>query len=57
MRFACFNGECGTCKCKCITGKVKMAVDHILTREEIENGYILTCVGYPDSKDLVLELE
>ena len=57
MRFACFNGQCGTCKCKCITGKVKMAVDNILTPEEKNEGYILTCVGYPDSENVIIELD
>ncbi len=57
MRFACFNGQCGTCKCKCITGSVKMAVDNILSPEEKSEGYILTCVGYPDSENVVLEMD
>ncbi len=57
MRFACFNGQCGTCKSKCQTGSVKMAVDSILTPEEKNEGYILTCVSYPDSENVIIELD
>lgn len=57
MRFSCFNGQCGTCKSKCITGSVKMAVDNILTDEEKSMGYILPCVGYPASEGVIIELD
>lgn len=57
MRFSCFNGQCGTCKCRCTTGSVKMAVDNILTPEEKNMGYVLPCVGYPTSEGVVLEFD
>lgn len=57
MRFACFNGACGTCKCRCVTGSVRMAVDTILTEEEKRDGYVLACVGYPASEGVVIELD
>lgn len=57
MRFSCFNGQCGTCKSKCVTGSVKMAVDNILTAEEKKLGYVLPCVGYPASEGVVLEVD
>ena len=57
MRFACFNGQCGTCKCKCLTGSVKMAVDNILTDQEKSDGFILACVGYPATEDVVIEID
>ena len=57
MKFSCFNGQCGTCKAKCVTGTVRMAVDNILTQEDKDNGYVLPCVGYPVSEGVVLEVE
>ena len=57
MRFSCFNGQCGTCKSRCVTGSVKMAVDNILTPEEKNLGYVLPCVGFPASEGVVLELD
>ena len=57
MKFSCFNGQCGTCKSRCVTGKVKMAVDNILTHEEKSQGFVLPCVSYPASDDVVIEYE
>lgn len=57
MQFSCFNGQCGTCKSKCVTGKVKMAVDNILTQEEKMQGYVLPCVSHPASEDVVIEID
>lgn len=57
LRFSCLNGQCGTCKSKCVAGTVKMAVDNILSDEDKQGGFILPCVGYPASEGVVIELE
>jgi ring-1,2-phenylacetyl-CoA epoxidase subunit PaaE len=31
---------------KCISGNVKMSMNEVLTDKDIEQGWILTCVGY-----------
>lgn len=50
----CQQGFCGTCKVKLLSGKVDMETEEGLEDEEIQNGYILTCVAVPKS-DIVLE--
>ena len=45
--YSCENGQCGTCVAKCLQGTVWMAQNEVLLEEEIQNGSILTCTGYP----------
>jgi len=54
--FSCQSGSCGSCRGKIIKGEVEMEEDEGLTPEEIEKGYILNCVSFPKSSDLVIEI-
>ncbi|MFL1011466.1 2Fe-2S iron-sulfur cluster-binding protein [Flavisericum labens] len=54
--YSCRSGMCSTCKAKCVEGEVKMIDGHFLPESEVENGAILTCVSYPISEKVVLEI-
>lgn len=54
--YSCRSGMCSTCKGKCIEGEVKMMEGHILPESEVEVGGILTCVTYPVSEKVVIEI-
>ena len=56
LPYSCRGGKCSACTVKCISGKVTMSINEVLTQKDIEEGYRLTCVGYAET-DLVLELE
>lgn len=47
--FSCQSGVCTTCKAKLISGKVEMENNFGLGDDEIEDGYVLTCIGKPSS--------
>lgn len=44
--YSCEFGRCGTCVAKCTSGKVWMSNNEVLTDTELNQGLILTCVGY-----------
>ncbi|MFD4457042.1 2Fe-2S iron-sulfur cluster-binding protein [Nocardia sp. NPDC058480] len=45
--YSCQEGECGSCACTVLEGKVEMANSEILDPEDIANGYILGCQARP----------
>lgn len=50
LPFACKGGVCATCKAKRISGDIDMAVNFALEKEEVEQGYILTCQSHVRSE-------
>ena len=54
--YSCRSGMCSTCKAKCVEGEIKMTDGHFLTEEEVAEGSILTCISYPLSKEVVIEI-
>ena len=54
--YSCETGQCGTCVAKCLQGTVWMAQNEVLLDEEIMNGSVLTCTGYPVYGDITLKL-
>lgn len=54
---SCQFGNCGTCKAKLLSGKLKLVEQTALSEEDIKNGFCLTCVGFPASDDVVIEYE
>src|SRR5690606_13345586 len=55
--FSCLAGQCATCMAKVKKGAVSMKANHVLTEEEIKEGYVLTCQAVPISKELVIDYE
>jgi len=57
LPFACKGGVCSTCKAKVIEGKVDMEVNYALEKEEVEQGYVLTCQAIPCSEKVVVDFD
>ncbi|WP_299902646.1 fatty acid desaturase [uncultured Aquimarina sp.] len=57
LPYACKKGDCGTCKVQLLKGQVqwKPYQDMVLLDNEIDQGYILTCMCTPET-DLKLKL-
>lgn len=53
LPFSCQVGVCATFKAKVTIYKVEMDVNHVLTEEEVAEGFVLTCQSYPVSNDVV----
>jgi len=53
--YSCTEGQCGTCRATLISGKVKLRKNHILTEEELRDGQILLCQGFPVSDGITIK--
>lgn len=56
MPFSCQSGLCTACRGRLVSGQVYMEEDDGLSEEEIENGYVLCCVGHPVTDDVKIEI-
>lgn len=56
LPYSCRSGMCSTCKAKCVSGEVKMIEGHFLPESDVANGAILTCISYPVSESIVIEI-
>jgi ferredoxin len=54
--YSCRNGECGSCRCRLLDGRVTMPPRTVLTRTEVEGGLILACVARAETDRVVLDL-
>jgi ring-1,2-phenylacetyl-CoA epoxidase subunit PaaE len=55
LPYSCRGGRCSTCIARCISGKVKMSINQVLTEKDLKEGWILTCVSYAET-DVEIEL-
>lgn len=55
--FSCRGGMCSTCRAKVTSGKANMKNNSALTDSEVEEGYILTCQGYPITESIIVDYD
>lgn len=55
--YSCQEGYCGICKAMLRSGKVKMDINDVLSKSEVEQGYILTCQAIPISDDVFVDYD
>lgn len=54
--YSCRSGMCSSCKAECSSGKVSLMKGHLLPENEVAIGKILTCVAYPETEEVTIEI-
>ena len=54
VTYSCTEGQCGLCRASLLKGDVKLRRNYVLTSQELREGQILLCQGYPVSENVLL---
>jgi ring-1,2-phenylacetyl-CoA epoxidase subunit PaaE len=57
LPYSCQSGMCTACMGKCVGGKIKMDESDGLSDKEINQGFVLLCVGHPVTSNVVIEID
>jgi len=57
LPYSCKGGSCATCAGMCRSGHVHMTINDVLTDGDLASGWVLTCTGYPQDEDVVIEIK
>ncbi len=57
LPYACKGGVCSTCRAKVVEGEVDMEVNYALEKDEIAQGYVLTCQSHPKTERVVVDFD
>lgn len=55
--FSCTSGVCGTCRAKLLEGEVRMERNFALDKNEVADGFVLTCQAHPLTERVVLSFD
>ncbi|WP_045686936.1 ferredoxin--NADP reductase [Hymenobacter sp. AT01-02] len=54
LPYSCEAGICGNCVARCLSGRVWLSYNEVLTDRDLAQGLTLTCVGHPAGGDVQL---
>ncbi|MBE9460965.1 2Fe-2S iron-sulfur cluster-binding protein [Dyadobacter subterraneus] len=57
LPYSCKGGVCASCAGVCKSGSVHMTINDVLTDHDLKQGWVLTCTGYPQSGDVLIEIK
>lgn len=55
--YSCQGGVCSSCLAQIKAGEATMKQNTILTKEEVENGFVLTCQAHPKTPTITIDFD